>query len=617
MRFLRLLFSVLLALVLIASMGIFILFQTFDTDKYLSQFTQKATLALGRPVSIGHVGLGLSSQSGITLDLGPFKIMDDQGFTSQPFIQIDRVRVSLDLGSLIFRRDIRITGIGLESLRLHFIRARNGDLNARSIVQANRFSGDAVKQGEGLHVAPVSNIPSVPKAGPGTKLNGIRLIKIQDAAVSFIDQNDHFPLDIWLTGIDLDLQNVSSTGSFPISFDASLYRDIPNVHASAILSFDPSKRTVGISDLRLNMDLSKLDIVRLKGISPQMQNSTVLKDISGVVQLNVAHLEMDASGNLTADGDIGITGGVIKNFNIVKMILSHSLGNFGGIEGNIDDLLNGQLKDKLGAQDTVIERAEAQFSIHDKTIFIDDSLIKTDIFELTAKGSVGQGLNVDMQTMLHLNNDVSAALVNDLEGLKFLCDDSKRIAIGASLKGVIPHLKYKPDKDFKKKSRESLDGRGKKYFRRAFRRWETMKLWMVAGLLIVVCLAVYWPHKNAGFVLDDYYTVVRNPLIKNPSLYQNIWTSRLFDAHRSSGYIKFGYYRPVLQTSWILDYRLFGLKASGYQWMNLLIHALNCFYLYFILALIWPGPLALKARLLFCCTSDPGMGGALCDGPWG
>ena len=128
-----------------------------------------------------------------------------------------------------------------------------------------------------------------------------------------------------------------------------------------------------------------------------------------------------------------------------------------------------------------------------------------------------------------------------------------------------------------------------------------MKLIMLAVLLGTVCMGVYLPHKNAEFVLDDYYTVVRNPLIKNPSLYQKIWTSRLFDAHQSSSYIKFGYYRPILETSWILDYKLFGLKASGFQWGNLLIHALNCFLVYLLFSLLFGQiPLALKASLLFC-----------------
>jgi hypothetical protein len=168
-----------------------------------------------------------------------------------------------------------------------------------------------------------------------------------------------------------------------------------------------------------------------------MPDSPVFKSITGVVRLNMGHL----------DGDIIITDGVIKNFNIIKTVLFHTLGAFGDMEGNID---------KSGAQDTVIEKAETKFSFHDKAVFIDDFLIKTNIFELTAKGSVDQGLNMDMQTMLHLNGDVSAALVNEFDGLKYLMDDSKRIAIDASLKGVIPHLKYKPNKDFRKKSKKFL-----------------------------------------------------------------------------------------------------------------------------------------------------------------
>ena len=93
-----------------------------------------------------------------------------------------------------------------------------------------------------------------------------------------------------------------------------------------------------------------------------------------------------------------------------------------------------------------------------------------------------------------------------------------------------------------------------------------IKSWMVAGLLMIVCCGVYWPQSKTEFVLDDYYTVVRNPQIKNHSLYQNIWTSRLFDAHQSSGYIRFGYYRPVLESSWIIgvrgDVKLFGFPKA-------------------------------------------------------
>ena len=119
--------------------------------------------------------------------------------------------------------------------------------------------------------------------------------------------------------------------------------------------------------------------------------------------------------------------------------------------------------------------------------------------------------------------------------------------------------------------------------------------------LLVICLLLYWPSPKAEFVLDDYYTVKRNPLIKNPALYKDIWTSHLFDAHPSSDYIKLKYYRPVLQSSFILDYNLFGLKASGYQWVNLMIHWLNGVLVYVLLLWLFQQPsLAFRTALLFC-----------------
>ncbi len=128
-----------------------------------------------------------------------------------------------------------------------------------------------------------------------------------------------------------------------------------------------------------------------------------------------------------------------------------------------------------------------------------------------------------------------------------------------------------------------------------------MKSLIAAGIIAIICLGVYHPHQHAPFVLDDYYSVVRNPLIKNLSLYPQIWTSHLFDAHQTSGYIKYGYYRPILQSSWVLDYRLFGLNASGYQWLNLLVHALNGFLIYILFGRLFASrALALKASLLFC-----------------
>ena len=141
MKIIRIILFCLLGLSLIACSGIFIFFQTFDTDQYLPQITNKVSLALGRPVSIGHVGLGISAR-GITLDAGPVTIADDSGFTTQSFVRIDRVRISLDLRSLILHREIHITDLILQSPQIHFIRSQEGNINVRSIGQASQSVSD-------------------------------------------------------------------------------------------------------------------------------------------------------------------------------------------------------------------------------------------------------------------------------------------------------------------------------------------------------------------------------------------------------------------------------------------------------------------------------------------
>ena len=368
MKIVRIILFTLLALSLIVWVGIFIFFKTLDTDQYLQQITKKASLVLGRPVSITGVSLGFSWR-GITLDAGPVTIADDPDFTTQPFIKVDRVRISLDLRALILRREIHITDVLLQSPQIHFIRSQEGNFNVRSIGPVSSVIASEAKQSFNFKEI-ASSLKSAPRNDnrdnrvliPDTRrslrqLPIINSIKIQDAAISFIDQSQDMPLDIWL------------------------------------------------SDINASLNFSE------------------------------------------ASGSIIITDGVIKDFNIIKIILSHALGVF-GMDGSIN---------KLGAQDTVIEKAEAEFSLHDKTVFIDNFLVKTNIFEFTAKGPVDQGLNIDMQTMLYLNGDISAALVNRLDGLKYLMDDSKRIAIDASLKGVIPHLQYKPNKDFRKKGKKTIN----------------------------------------------------------------------------------------------------------------------------------------------------------------
>jgi tetratricopeptide (TPR) repeat protein len=97
---------------------------------------------------------------------------------------------------------------------------------------------------------------------------------------------------------------------------------------------------------------------------------------------------------------------------------------------------------------------------------------------------------------------------------------------------------------------------------------------------------VYRPYPGAGFVLDAQYVVERNPLIKSPDLYGQIFTSGFFEPYKSSPSINFNYYRPLVTASYVPDYWIWGGEAAGYRLTNVLIHFLNCLLVYFLVLLL-------------------------------
>ncbi|MDE1921000.1 MAG: AsmA family protein [Candidatus Omnitrophica bacterium] len=468
MKIIRTILVSLLALMLVAATVLFIFFQTFDADQYFPRMAPKASRALGRTVVLGHMGLGLSLR-GITVDAGPVTVADDPGFTTQPFIEVKRVRIGLNWWALIARRKIQITTILLQSPQIHFIINEQGDVNVHSFAQNGVLSGGEEwmlrsaryrHKGQPIGESPLKRafgLPSRPKehlnihSEPSPAASPIS-IEIRDASISLIDQNPYVPLDIWLEGVDADVKGFSFSAPFVLSFGGCFYRNAPNVHARAQMYFDALRKTFNITNLQLAADLSRLQADRLDGISPGTPGTAVLKNITGKLGLDMGHLDFSPTAGVYADGHITVTDGVLKGFNIIKFLFSRFLGNF--IGGNIEALFKRQ--SQLTAPDTVIQRAVVQFSYRRGTLFIDDFLAQTNIFELNAKGLLMPGWNADMQTVLHLDRNVSEGLIGEFHGLKRLEDTSQRVVINASLKGTIPHLKYKPDKDFRKESRKAL-----------------------------------------------------------------------------------------------------------------------------------------------------------------
>ena len=114
-------------------------------------------------------------------------------------------------------------------------------------------------------------------------------------------------------------------------------------------------------------------------------------------------------------------------------------------------------------------------------------------------------------------------------------------------------------------------------------------LGMPAGLALIaaVALAAYLPSVNGGFIWDDYLLLVDNALVKASDGVHRMWcTAQAID------------YWPATNTSFWIEWRLWGLNSTGYHVTNLVLHVLESLLIWIILRkLSVPG--ALLAAVIF------------------
>lgn len=108
-----------------------------------------------------------------------------------------------------------------------------------------------------------------------------------------------------------------------------------------------------------------------------------------------------------------------------------------------------------------------------------------------------------------------------------------------------------------------------------------------AALLVLATSFAYAPALNGGFILDDDRILTENPLIRDAAGICKFWfTTQAID------------YWPMTNTSLWLEWRLWGMTASGYHVTNIVLHIVETFLLWAILRrLAIPG--AFVAALLF------------------
>jgi tetratricopeptide (TPR) repeat protein len=114
------------------------------------------------------------------------------------------------------------------------------------------------------------------------------------------------------------------------------------------------------------------------------------------------------------------------------------------------------------------------------------------------------------------------------------------------------------------------------------------------GFIIILIAAVYGTTLNHGFVWDDTFVIVNNPLLEKLSNIPQFFLSE--DTIEEST----GYYRPVTYISFALDRAIWGDNPAGFHFTNLVLHILVVLFFYAVtIALFKRERLAFIAALVF------------------
>jgi tetratricopeptide (TPR) repeat protein len=114
------------------------------------------------------------------------------------------------------------------------------------------------------------------------------------------------------------------------------------------------------------------------------------------------------------------------------------------------------------------------------------------------------------------------------------------------------------------------------------------------GFIILLIAAVYGSSITHGFVWDDTFVIVNNPLVEKLGNIPRFFLSE--DTIEEST----GYYRPVTYISFALDRAVWGGNPAGFHFTNLVLHILVSLLLYRVIAALFNRErLAFVAALVF------------------
>jgi AsmA protein len=169
-----------------------------NADNYRPRIQAMLSDATGRQVTLGHLSFSLFSGSLVADQLS---IADDPAFSQQPFIQAKQLHIGIEVGPLIFHKQVLIRSITIDTPKISLIQNKANVWNYASLGNSNKRSNKAETQ---------SSMPNL----------SIGVLEVSDGQVTITDLGEPTPPRV-IQSVQAKVSDFSLTTPFTYSLSAA------------------------------------------------------------------------------------------------------------------------------------------------------------------------------------------------------------------------------------------------------------------------------------------------------------------------------------------------------------------------------------------------------------
>jgi AsmA protein len=169
-----------------------------NADNYRPRIQTALSDATGRQVTLGHLSFSLFSGS-LTAD--QLSISDDPAFSQQPFVQAQQIHIGIEVGPLIFDKQIKIRGITIDTPKINLIQNQANVWNYASLGNSSKRANKPETQ---------SSMPNL----------SIGVLEVKDGQVTITDLGAPTPPRV-IQSVQAKISDFSLTTPFTYSLSAA------------------------------------------------------------------------------------------------------------------------------------------------------------------------------------------------------------------------------------------------------------------------------------------------------------------------------------------------------------------------------------------------------------